>query len=158
MCEVPDEITIRSNYLRNKSLRKGKAKMKALASLLLLLVASPTALWAKPKVEVRVTVNEGLGKNLPQDSLSRNGSTMDAPLNSSQVFYLNVTVSSDNAEAVAKNNGQWCIKGDELLNSFEYKGMLEGNTLELEIPQKKGAPKKRSYAIFDHKWRKLKDI
>jgi hypothetical protein len=79
--------------------------MRSLTGLLLLfLAASP--LWAKPKVDVRIRVNEGIGKNLPQDSLSRSGSSMEAPLNAGQVFYLNVTVLSDIAEAVAKNNGQ----------------------------------------------------
>lgn len=75
-----------------------------------------------------------------------------------QVFYLNVTVLSDNSEAVAKNNGQWCIKGDDLLSSFEYHGTLEGNNLEIEIPQKNGKTKKRSYVVFDRKWRKLSDL
>jgi hypothetical protein len=129
---------------------------KGLLTLLLLLTASP--LWAKPKVEVRVKVNEGIGKNLPQDSLSRTGSSVDGALNAGQVFYLNVTVLSDNAEAVAKNNGQWCIKGDDLLSSLEYHGTLEGNNLELEIPQKNGKIKKKSYVVFDHRWRKLSDI
>src|SRR5580692_825450 len=112
---------------------------------LLVLAASP--LWAKPKVEVRVKVNEGIGKNLPQDSLSRTGSSMDGSLGGNQVFYLNVTVLSDNAEAVAKNNGQWCIKGDDLLGSPEYHGTLDGNTLEIEIPQPNGKVKKKSYGI-----------
>jgi hypothetical protein len=125
-------------------------------SLLILLAALP--LWAKPKVEVRVKVNEGIGKNLPQDSLSRTGSSMEGALNAGQVFYLNVTVLSDHADAVAKNNGQWCIKGDELLGSLEYRGTLDGNHLELEIPQKNGKTKKKSYVVFDRKWRKLSDI
>jgi hypothetical protein len=123
---------------------------------LLLLAAMP--IWAKPKIEVRVKVNEGIGKNLPQDSLSRTGSSMDGALGGAQVFYLNVTVLSDNADAVAKNNGQWCIKGDELLGSLEYHGTLDGNTLEIEVPQPNGKIKKKSYGIFDHKWRKLSDI
>jgi hypothetical protein len=131
--------------------------MKPLTGLLLLLLAA-APLWAKPKVDVRIKVNEGIGKNLPQDSLSRTGSTMDAPLNAGQVYYLNVIVLSDNADAVAKNNGQWCIKGDDLLGSLEYHGTLDGNTLEIEIPQTNGKTKKKSYAIFDRKWRKLSDL
>jgi len=124
--------------------------------LLLSLAASP--LWAKPKVDVRVKVNEGIGKNLPQDSLSRTGSSLDGAIGGGQVFFLNVTVLSDNTEAVAKNNGQWCIKGDTLLGSFEYHGTLEGNSLELEIPQKNGKTKKKSYVIIDRKWQKLSDL
>lgn len=131
--------------------------MKLVTFFVLPLLAA-SSLWAKPKVEVRVRVNEGIGKNLPQDSLSRTGSSMDGALGGAQVFYLNVTVLSDNADAVAKNNGQWCIKGDELLGSLEYHGTLDGNTLEIEVPQPNGKIKKRSYGIFDHKWRKLSDI
>ena len=131
--------------------------MKLLASALLLFLAALPVL-AKPKVEVRIRVNEGIGKNLPQDSLSRTGSSMDAPLNSGQVFYLNVTVLSDNADAVAKNNGQWCIKGDTLLGSIEYHGILDGNSIEIEVPQQNGKTKKQTFGIFDHKWRKLADI
>jgi hypothetical protein len=131
--------------------------MKPLTGLLLLLLAA-SPLLAKPKVEVRVKVNEGIGKNLPQDSLSRSGSSMEAPVNAGQVFYLNVTVLSDNAEAVAKNNGQWCIKGDDLLGSLEYHGTLDGNNLEIEIPQMNGKTKKKSYVVFDRKWRKLSDL
>jgi hypothetical protein len=124
--------------------------------LVLLLVALP--LWAKPKVEVRVRVNEGIGKNLPQDSLSRTGSSMDGALVGTQIFYLNVTVFSDNAAAVAKNNGQWCIKGDTLLGAIDYHGTLDGNDLELEVPQRNGKIKKERFAVFDRKWRKLSDI
>ena len=131
--------------------------MKPFACLALLLVAA-SPLWAKPKIQVRVKVNEGIGKNLPQDSLSRTGSSLDGSLGGTQVFYLNVTVLSDNADAVAKNNGQWCIKGDELLGSLEYHGTLDGNTLEIEIPQPNGKTKKKSYGIYDHKWRKLSDL
>jgi hypothetical protein len=131
--------------------------MKPLTGLLLLMLAA-SPLLAKPKVDVRIKVNEGIGKNLPQDSLSRTNSTMEGPLNAGQVYFLNVTVLSDNADAVAKNNGQWCIKGDELLGSLEYHGTLDGNTLEIEIPQKNGKTKKKSYAIFDRKWRKLSDL
>jgi hypothetical protein len=131
--------------------------MKPLTGLLLLLLAA-APLWAKPKVDVRIKVNEGIGKNLPQDSLSRTGSAMDAPLNAGQIYYLNVTVLSENADAVAKNNGQWCIKGDDLFGSLEHHGTLDGNTLEIEIPQSNGKTKKKSYAIFDRKWRKLSDL
>ena len=59
---------------------------------------------------------------------------------------------------MAKNNGQWCIKGDELLSSIEYHGTLDGNNLEVEIPQKNGKTKKRSYVVFDRKWRNLSDL
>lgn len=122
-----------------------------------LLFSSP-AVAGKPKVDVTITVNDGIGKNLPQDSLSRNGSSVGGALVGAQVFYLNVTVHSDNAEAVAKNNGQWCIKGDDLLSSLTYHGTLSGNDLELEIPQPNGKTKKMTFVVYDHKWRKLSDM
>ena len=131
--------------------------MKPLPWLLLVLLAA-LPLWAKPKVDVQVKVNEGIGKNLPQDSLSRTGSPMDGALGGTQVFFLNVTVLSDNTDAVAKNNGQWCIKGDALLGSLTYHGTLSGNDLDVEVPQPNGKIKKMTFVVYDHKWRKLSDI
>jgi hypothetical protein len=138
-------------------------RIKSLALLLLpflsleLLLCAPS-FSAKPKVDIQVTVNDGIGKNLPQDSLSRSGSPLNGALNGRQVFYLNVTVRSDNADAVATNNGQWCIKGDALLGSLQYHGTLNGSDLELEVPQPNGKIKKMTFAVYDHKWRKLSDI
>ena len=75
------------------------------------------------------------------------------------IYFLNVIVLSDNAEAVAKNNGQWCISGDiELDRATEYHGTLNGNSIELEIPQKDGKTKRKTFEVFDHKWRKLIDL
>ena len=116
------------------------------------------AVPAKPKVDITLTVNDGIGKNLPQDSLSRTGGSMNGALVGQQVFYLNVTVHSDSAEAVAKSNGQWCIKGDALLSSLTYHGTLSGNDLEIEVPQPNGKMKKMSFVVYDHKWRKLSDL
>ena len=125
--------------------------------LLLLLAASP--LWAKPKVDVRVKVNDGIGRNRPQDSLAPIGGVFAGPVDYRTIFFLNVTVLSDNAEAVAKNSGQWCISGNtELDVATEYHGTLNGNNLELEIPQKNGKTKKKNFEILDHKWRKLSDF
>lgn len=133
-------------------------KMRPLTWLLLtLLAASP--LLAKPKAEVRVKVNEEAARDHAQDSLSKNtGASMSTTFYST-VFFANVTVVSDNAEAVAKNNGQWCISGDtELDASTEYHGTLDGNTLNLEMVLKNGKTKKKSFEILDHKWRKLSDL
>jgi len=110
-------------------------KMKSLAWLLALLLVAGPAL-AKPKVDVRIRVNDGVGKDR-KDSLSRTGSSYDGALTTGQDYFLNVTVMSGNAEAVAKNNGQWCIKGDTLLGAIDYKATLEGNYLEIEVLQKK---------------------
>jgi hypothetical protein len=68
-------------------------------------------------------------------------------------------VFSKNAEAVAKNDGQWCITGDTQLDrGAEYQGTLNGNNLEIEIPQKNGKTKKKSFDVIDRKWRKLSDL
>jgi len=143
--------------------QEASLKTKARAPFLLLLLAlqlllAPLAFSGKPKVQVSVKVNEGIGKNLPADSLSRTGSSYEGKLDTPSVFYLNVLVTSDNSDAVSKNNGQWCIKGDYLLGSLTYHGTLSGNDLEIEVPQPNGKIKKLSFVVYDHKWRKLSDI
>lgn len=124
------------------------------------LLLGPLALSAKPKVEVRVKVNEAVGKNQPADSLSRSGRSYEAPLQQPTIWFMNVTVLSDNAEAVAQNNGQWCLKGegDSMLNSTTYQGTLKGNDLEIEVPQPNGRTKKVHLVVYDHKWRRLSDL
>jgi hypothetical protein len=41
---------------------------------------------------------------------------------------------------------------------MDYKGTLEGNSLEIEVPQKNGKIKKIAFGIFDRKWHKLSDL
>jgi hypothetical protein len=132
--------------------------MKSAIWLLLLLTAAP--LWAKPKVDVRVKVNEGIGRDSVRGALSKNGSSNSpADVIFATVYYLNVTVSSDNAEAVAKNDGQWCIRGDDALDvNGEYRGTLDGNNLEIQFPIKNGKTKKLHFDILDHKWRTLSEL
>jgi hypothetical protein len=125
--------------------------------LLFLLAASP--LWPKPKVEVRIKIDDQIIKERRQDSLSRGGGASIPTTIFGVIYFLNVTVLSDNAEAVAKNNGKWCISGDtEMDKTTEYHGTLDGDRLELEIPQKDGKTKKKTFEVFDHKWRKLVDL
>jgi hypothetical protein len=116
---------------------------------------------AKPKVDVQVKVNEAVGKDQPQDSLSRSGRSYEAPLAQPTLWFMNVTLLSDNKEAVAQNNGQWCLKGegnDSKLSSLTYQGTLSGNDLEVEVPLPNGKIKKVHLVIYDHKWRKLADL
>jgi hypothetical protein len=122
------------------------------------LLIGASALLAKPKVEVRIRAHEGTATNPAPDSLSKYNSPVAGSLPANEVFYFNVTVFSDNAEAVAKNNGQWCIKGYAQLSSFDYQGTLDGNDLEVEIPQKDGKKKKMTFKIIDRKWRNLSDF
>ena len=124
--------------------------------LLALLPVAP--LCAKPKVDVRVKVNEGLRKDRAGDSLSKGGATI-ANTFTTGVWFLNVTVMADNSEAVAKNNGQWCITGEETLDvNGEYPGTLDGNSLDIQITGKNGKTKKAHFEVLDHKWRKLADL
>jgi hypothetical protein len=132
--------------------------MRPLSGLLMLLLTA-SSLWAKPKVPVTVRMDEGIRIDRPQDSLSRSGGASGPTTIWGIIFFHNVIVLSDNEEAVAKNNGRWCISGDiELDTAIEYHGTLDGNHLELEIPQKNGKIKKMSFEVFDHKWRKLTDL
>ncbi len=132
--------------------------MRRLLGWLLLLVAA-TSLWAKPKVEVRIKINDEIVKDRPQDSISRGGGASIPTSIYGSVYFSNVTVLSDNAEAVAKNNGQWCILGGiELDRTVEYHGTLNGSSIELEIPDKNGKTKKKSFEIYDHKWRNLVEL
>jgi hypothetical protein len=132
--------------------------------LLLLLAASP--LCAKPKISVVVTVKEEMGKDYVQDSLSKSGNAIGTDnlggvgtgVIYGRVFYINVTLLSNDAAAVAKNNGKLCIKGDTELDLFTYNGTLDGGRLEVEIPQKNGKIKKAKFDIVDHKWRNLSDF
>jgi hypothetical protein len=121
---------------------------------LLLIAASP--LLAKPKVDVRVRINDRFTREKVQDVLPNEGSSIGNPdsISTAVVYYMNITVISDNAEAVAKNNGQWCVTGDMGLNlGAEYHGTLDGNNLEIEIPQKNGKNNRKIFEIIDHKWR-----
>lgn len=139
--------------------------MRFLALLLLPLMAlgfvfAPPTFSGKPKVAVRVKVNETVGKNQPPDSLSRSGRSYEAPLAQPTLWFMNVTVLSDNAEAVAQNNGQWCLKGegDSMLISMTYQGTLSGNDLEVLVPLENGKVKTVHLVVYDHKWRKLSDL
>jgi hypothetical protein len=135
-----------------------KMKMRPLGLLLLLLLAAFPVL-AKPKTDVRVKVNDEVARDQAQDSLSKSpGASMSTTIYGT-VSYANITVSSDNTEAVAKNNGQWCIRGDtELDSNTEYRGTLEGNTLKIDMVQKNGRTKTKSYEVIEHKSKKLSDL
>jgi hypothetical protein len=131
--------------------------MKALAWFLLV-QATVAPLYAKPKVDVWIKVNEEKAKEHVSDKLGLGNPTATNTFRTT-VFYLNVAVTSDNAEAVAKNNGQWCISGDTALHiNGEYQGVLDGNDLDIQVPDKNGKPKKLHFEVYDHKWRKLPDI
>jgi len=136
--------------------------MRWTSSFLFMLLASMLAaapLCAKPKVNIRIHVSDGIGRDHATDSLTKSGATNSANITNQSIFYLNVKVSSEDAAAVAKNHGEWCISGDNSLNiNQDYDGTLEGNNLEVQITGNNGKAKKYHYEIFDHKWRKLADL
>ena len=75
------------------------------------------------------------------------------------VWFLNVSVASENAEAVAKGNGQWCITGMDVLDvNGEYRATLDGNSLDVLVFLKNGKVKKEHFEIIDHKWRGLSKL
>jgi len=118
--------------------------------LLALLTVAP--LGAKPKVDVRVKVNDSYVSNRPTEAFRTGAIYTD-------VWYFNVTVLSDNAQAVAQNNGQWCLSGDTRIEiGSEYQGTLDGNSIDIQVPDKNGKTKKLHFEIKDHKWRKLAEI
>ena len=125
--------------------------------LLALLTVAPA--FAKPKVDVKFKVNDGFAKDQVSDKLSQTNNPTPGTVFYATVYYLNVTVTSDNAEAVAKNNGQWCLSTDTKIDiKPEYQGVLDGNGLDIQVPGKNGKTKKVHLEVFDHRWRKLSDI
>jgi hypothetical protein len=129
--------------------------------LLALLTAVP--IFAKPKIDVRVKVNEGVGRDSVTGGLSKNNmATTNNTMFKEVVWFLNVTVTADNPEVAANGSGQWCVKndnGDEgLYVSGEYQATLDGNNLDILVPIKNGKTKKEHFVIIDHKWRKLSDL
>ena len=136
--------------------------MKFPAWLLLMLLAAAPA-WAKPKIDVKLKVFNGIGRDRVSGALTKNGST---PSNTNdgmlyeRVFYFNVTLTTERANAaLAKSNGQWCITGDTELNVDEfYDVTLDGNNLEIEITAKNGKSKKYRYVVIDRQWRKLDEF
>jgi hypothetical protein len=112
-----------------------------------------SSLWAKPKVDVRVKIHDQWTRDKIDESMPNLGNSV-SNVTTITVAYLNVTVLSDNAEAVAQNKGQWCIVGDSLLDTQgDYQGTLDGTNLEIDVPQKNGKPKHFTYKVFDRSWR-----
>jgi hypothetical protein len=96
--------------------------MKSLTwCLLVLLTAAP--LLAKPKVDVRVKVNEGIIKNRAGDSLSKGGST---PANTFTVtvWFLNVTMRLMTPRLLRKTMGNGA--SDEMPRSM-WRSILRAN-------------------------------
>ena len=153
--DVPPKIWARKP-MKQPSERKSENET---ADIVAFVVAGAAPLQAKPKVDVRVKVTESIELNTPQASLSRDHNQSPTNTFYAEVYFLNVTVLSENAGAVAKNNGQWCISGDiDLDKSIEYHGTLNGNTLEIELPQNSGKMMKKTFEITDHKWKKLSEL
>ena len=125
--------------------------------------SKPAAPKPKPKIDVQVKVFNGIGRDRVAGSLSKSdtaGSNTNESTIYERVFYFNVTITSERRDpALAKNNGQWCITGEnELSVDQPYDAELDGNKLEVEVPSKNGKARKYRYVVFDRQWRKLDNL
>ena len=123
-----------------------------------MLLALSVAAYAKPKVGVKVQVAEEITNLMPPGDLSSlSGGT------SRVVTYLNVIVVPDTPIENFRNDGKWCIKTQpgqtvQLAKGGEYKGLLDGDFLDLDVPLAKGKQVKVTLVVFDRRWRSRLDI
>jgi len=129
--------------------------VKSVLCILSLFLLTSAASAKTAKVNVHVKVGTSVKREKSQGSLSL---AVSAPI----ISYVNVTLTSDDASAVATNNGQWCIQSqDEAVDlpaGAEYQGVLEGDYIEVAIPLTNGKTRKISFKIFDKKWHTPYDL
>jgi hypothetical protein len=132
--------------------------MKRLLIVAVGLLALP--LWAKPKTVVYVQSHEAFEITGSADTLSRGDTPLgaySAPLAPPIDYFINVTVQVHDPQ-VPLTDAHWCIKGDAALGDLIYHGTISGNDMELEIPDKNGKNKNKSFKIIDRKWRERKNL
>jgi hypothetical protein len=132
--------------------------MRVASIYVFMLLALSVAANAKPKVSVKVQVAEEITNLMPPGDLSSLSGG-----NSRAVTYLNVIVVPDTPIDNFRNDGKWCIKTQagqkvQLAKGGEYKGFLDGDFLDLDVPLAKGKPVKVAFVVFDRKWRSRLDI
>lgn len=121
-----------------------------------LLCVSPVA--AKPKpvalVWVKMVQGRGIGFSITSDSRSSGVSN-----ESNEKVYVTAVVSArtpEYAEAVAKNDGKWTLVGNfEMRPGFSYEGLLQGDGIDVVVPQPNGKTSKIHFFILAHEWRNL---
>ena len=142
--------------------------MKRLTLLLIaLLCISP--LMAKPKtaVPVYVHIHEG---NMDTETNSSDyhdrwvgGSYSREGSYTGVTIFMNVVVSaqtSDNASAVAANDGKWCLRGDSAIPldpTIQYQGVLQGDGIDISVLEKNGKTKKIHFGVYDRTWKDLSE-
>ena len=136
-------------------------KRSAILSLLILgmaalLCISPAVAKPKPAalVYVKAVQGRGVGFTITSDSRS-SGISND----SGEKVYVNVVVSArtpDYAQAVAKNDGKWCLQGTfEMQPNSSYDGLLQGDGIDVVILQQNGKTRKMHFSIVARQWRNL---
>ena len=129
--------------------------MRQLLCILSLFLLTPAVSAKTAKVDVRVKVGTSVKREKAVGNLS-------LAVNPTIISYVNVTLTSDDASAVTANNGQWCIESqDEAVDlpvGADYQGVLNGDYIEVAIPQTNGKIRKISFKIFDKKWHTPYDL
>ena len=144
--------------------------VKPLTRLLVaLLCISPLIAKPKPTVPIYVQIHEGNGEiqtNTTEYSgvgSSGAGSYASTGSYSGATIFVNATVraqTSENAPAVATNDGKWCLLGSSeipLDPNVQYPGMLRGDGIDILVPQKNGKTKKIHFSVYDHAWKNLSE-
>jgi hypothetical protein len=116
---------------------------------------------AKPKpvalVWVKMIQGRGIGFSITSDSRSSGISN-----ESNEKVYVTAIVSArgdEYAEAVAKNEGKWTLTGNfEMRPGFSYEGLLQGDGIDLIIPQANGKTSKVHFFVLAHEWRNLDQL
>jgi len=121
----------------------------------ILMTGFNTVAHAKPKVSVKVRIEEEITNLGTQGDLSFSTGGRIAS-------YDNVTVMPDVPVPDLKNDGKWCLRTQgeivHLVKGGLYNAILDGDFLELEIPNPKGKPLKVTFTVYDRKWRTRLDI
>jgi hypothetical protein len=110
---------------------------------------------SKPKpvslVYVKMVQGHGTGFIISSDSRSTG-----IDVNSGEKVTLNVIVTgrtTEYAAAVAQNDGKWCLVGNaELRAMFPYEGLLQGDGIDVLLPQPDGKTGKAHFSILYHRW------
>ncbi len=121
----------------------------------ILVAGFTTVVYANPKVPVQVRIEEEITNLSTEGDLSfSTGGRRDS--------YYNVIVTPEVPVPDLRNNGKWCLRTQgeliHLVKSGTYKATMDGDYVEMQVAQPKGAPLKVTFTVFDRKWRSRLDI